>query len=583
MQGWGRFASRTLPALAVALTIALVVVVNRIQALSGPTPACTAQQTRPAPSGEEPPLAGSPVPSKPPVSLAPPFTAPPPTPLAPDAAYPYAGPPFVEAEPMDPDVPVVRLRVRAPAQVQPDKDIEYRLTIENVSRAAAHHVLVRDRVPSGKRFVRAEPKPTGEPKPTKSGETDLLWDFGTLKPGERKTIVLFLDPAGSDEIRNSAYVQYEHGQTVKTRVIKPGLKVRVTAPAQAILYHALTFRLEVANTGTVLAKDVVLTDDLPTGLEFVSGKPEPKPEKPLTWKLGDLAAGRTRIIEYQAISKKAGTFRNKAEVKAAGGVHQKASASVTVGEAKLSLTKSGPARRQVNRPTPYWITVSNPGTVAAVNVTVSDELPAGIAFLTASAGGRVERGYVRWSLGTLPAGAERSLQVVLRAARPGRFGNMARAKAEPELSVQALAETHFEAASAVTVEIDKSADLLAVGQKASYTIRIVNPLKTAFLRPSLTITVPDEMTVLGQRGPTTAKREGQIIRFDPLPVLDAGGEKVYIVEVEAKKAGQAKLRVQLTDGRADLGTPREWEETTTIRPAARLAPRPVSSTLQVRR
>ncbi len=210
-----------------------------------------------------------------------------------------------------------------------------------------------------------------------------------MKPGERKEIVLDINPAGTDEVQNSAYVQFEHGQTVKTRIARPGVRLRVTAPAQALLHESITFRLEVTNTGPSLARDVVLTDELPKGLEFigvVKGSPDPKPEAPLTWKLGDLAAGQTRRIEYQAISKQIGTFHDKAEVTAAGGVRQKASASITVGEAKLSLLKTGPQRRLVHRPAAYQITVSNPGTMPANGVQVSDELPSGIEFLSARRG-----------------------------------------------------------------------------------------------------------------------------------------------------------------------------------------------------
>src|SRR6185437_4521375 len=101
-------------------------------------------------------------PSQNPDSPAPPFVAPPPNPLAPSETVPFAGIPFVGPEPMEPPMPFVRLRVRAPAEVQPGKEIEYQLTVENVSRAAAHHVIVRDRLPRGTDFVRAKPKPTSK-------------------------------------------------------------------------------------------------------------------------------------------------------------------------------------------------------------------------------------------------------------------------------------------------------------------------------------------------------------------------------------------------------------------------------------
>src|SRR5262249_55148274 len=123
---------------------------------------------------------------------------------------------------------------------------------------------------------------------------------------------------------------------------------------------------------------------------------------------------------------------------------------------------------------------------------------------------------------------------------------------------------HFESAAGPVVEIDESADPLSVGQKGIYTIRIVNPEKTALLRHGLVITVPEELAVLGQRGPSSGQAEGKIIRFDPLAALPAGQEAAYIVEAEAKKAGTAKLVVELVDAGRQLGEQRTWEEQTTI-------------------
>ena len=583
MKVWRRSAGLGLLA---GLMMTLALAVNRGQALSRQVPICPVQQswTSPAPAPGEPPLAEAP-PSMPPADAPmPPFTAPPPTPLGPREGGLIPGVPFVGPEPMDLPVPIVRLRVRAPAEIQPEKEIEYRLIVENASRAAAHHVVVHDRLPPRTdEKVRADPKPTRQTKNDKTGTTDLFWELGTLKPGERKEIVLAVKPTGTDDVRNSAYVQFEHGQAVKTRIARPRVQFRASAPAQAMLHDSISFQLEVRNTGPMPVKDVVVTDELPDGLEFLNSKPDPAQEHPLTWKLGELAPGQSRRIEYQVISKKAGTWANKAELKAAGGVQEKASASVTVGEAKLSLHKTGPQRRLVNRSAPYQITIRNPGTMPATNVQVSDLVPSGIDLVSASPGGRLERGFVRWSLGTLRPGEQRTLQVVIRAPRPGRYGNVVQAQADHNLTAKAQAdETHFETASGPAIEIDKSADSLEVGQKMRCTIRLLNAGKTAFLGGRLLVTVPEEMTASNPLGPTSATIEGQTIRFDALPVLDAGGEAAYTIELEAKKAGETRLRVELSDGRKEP-EPQIWEEKILLRPAARLAPRPVSPALQVRR
>src|SRR5262249_865077 len=88
-------------------------------------------------------------------------------------------------EPSDPPVPLVALRVRVASVSAPGQDLDYRLVAENLSRAPAHHVLVRYAVPANAEFVRANPSP--EPADQKP---ELVWRLGTLKGGERKEIAV---------------------------------------------------------------------------------------------------------------------------------------------------------------------------------------------------------------------------------------------------------------------------------------------------------------------------------------------------------------------------------------------------------
>jgi uncharacterized repeat protein (TIGR01451 family) len=477
--------------------------------------------------------------------------------------------------------PIVRLRVRAPGRAEPNKDIEYQLTVENISRADAHHVLVRDRLPRGvKDAVRADP-PYTEKKEPKDGPTDLLWDLSTLQAGGRKTIVLTIKPAGTEDVQNRAYVQFEHGQKVTTRIARPSVQVKVTAPNQAIKYESILFRLEVINTGSVPVRNVVITDELPAGLEFVEGKPVPKSEKPLTWKLGDLPPNQTRRIEYQAIAKEVGTFHNNAKATADGGTSATGSASVNVVEPKLKISVSGPQRRLVKRPLPYHITVRNLGSIALTNVQVTDQLPGkDVEFVSASSGGRLERGLVRWSLGALQVGEVRSLDLVLRYPQSGDCSNEAEVQADHNLQDKAnTGWIHIESGNAPVIEIDKEKDALVVGEKATYTIRLFNPGKNGVFNPRVIVTVPDEMRILSQHGAALGQQQGQQIHFDRLTALDGEKEELFFVEVEARKAGEATLKVWWTDGRQGNDAQNAWEDKVIILDpvGAPIAPAPPGS------
>jgi uncharacterized repeat protein (TIGR01451 family) len=575
--------------------VALAGAVSRGQAPPGEIPEFGDPSSWNSPS--EPPMVDGP-PTQSPVPPSSPFTPPSPRAMPPDQAAPFVpGMPTPFAEPLVPPEPIVRLRVRAPSRVEPGKEIEYRLTVENISRADAHHVLVRDRLPRGvKEAVRAEPKVT-EAKPTKDGLTDLLWELGTLKAGDHKTIVLAIKPEGTEDVQNRAYVQFEHGQQVTTRIAKPGVQVKVTAPTQAIKYESIVFRIEVANTGAVPLRNVVVMDQLPTSVQFgavVKGNPEPSIESKkgqtgdkLTWKLGDLQPNQTRRLEYQAIPTEVGKVSNQVKATADGGASATGSAAVTVVEQKLKISIGGPQRRLANRPIPYHITVRNLGTAALTNVQVADELPpGGIEFLSVDGGGRREGGFVRWALGTLAPGDHRSLHLVLRAPQSGWCWNQAMVRADNNLLDKARSEvTRIETASTPVIEIDKDADSLVVGQKATYTIRLFNPgkdlQKDNVLHPSVFIAVPDEMSIQGKRGPTTAQQQGQQIHFDRLNVLEAGKEELYVVEVQAQKAGEAKLRAWWSDGRQGIGPQETWEDSTLILDPAAAANTPGPANLQV--
>ena len=134
--------------------------------------------------------------------------------------YPTSPPGFVTnpafvppqgADPVDPPVPTIALRVRVPATAGADEELQYNITVENTSRAGAHHVAVRNPLPANVRFVRATPEPNQK-------DPELRWNFGTLEPGARKEIVLVVKPTGPGDVQNCARVQFEHGQCVTTRV-----------------------------------------------------------------------------------------------------------------------------------------------------------------------------------------------------------------------------------------------------------------------------------------------------------------------------------------------------------------------------
>lgn len=483
--------------------------------------------------------------------------APQPRLLAPTVPIPIPGP---EEYREDPPTPVVALRIRVPAHAAAGQDLEYRICIENLSAAPAHHVIVRNPLPPNARFVRANPEPSAK-------EPELIWNLGTLGACACKEIVLVLSPTGAGDIQDCARVQFEHGQCVTTRIARPSIKVHKTGPSQAVLNGTLNYQLTVTNTGATELTGVGLSDKLPAGLVHASG------QRDLTWDLGMLAPGQSRAVDYQVTATSAGPLRNKAIATAAGGVRDEVEHEVQVAEVKLGLNMTGPDKRTVGAATPYQITVSNGGTLPLTNVVISDPVPAQMAFVSASSGGVLMKpnvpgtgpDFVQWAIGTLESGATRTVDVVLRSNAPGRICNRARAGADGGQTAQAEVCTDFAGEHGLVLAVVPTVDPVEVGSQTSYPITVRN---TGFARVTnlrIKADVPLELIVTAVKAPAGSfhHQEGQTVTFDPIN-LEPNQEARYEITVRADKAGNLRFKVEMYADQLSSGKPVYREASTTV-------------------
>jgi uncharacterized repeat protein (TIGR01451 family) len=468
---------------------------------------------------------------------------PPETPPAPPPA-PAAGTPC----PADPPSPCVSIRVRAPATAAPGQDVEYRIRVENTARAPAHHVLVRNPLPANAKFVRATPKPD-------EAEPELVWRLGTLDGCASREIVLVLSPTGGGDVDDCARVQFEYGECVTTRISRPQLALRKTGPTEAAVGEALTFRITVTNNGAAPAADVVLVESLVAGLQLGQEAFDRRTEK--TWRLGTLAPGESKPVEYQATARTAGRLCTAAEATAAGGViSEPARHCVNVGSRDVTLEIEGPLTAYAKRPANFFLKVRNEGTLPAADVIVTNTMPEGMEFLEANQGGRYREGTVRWDLGTVSPGQSRILQLRVQsdAEREVRqvpvavYGRGGKASAEITTKFQGAAGFDFDvSASEYAVEVDTA---------VRYKVTVFNRGTGAQTNVGIVVELPPQMEFKEAKGPAGVKyREDKgAVTFDPLPTLAVNSEEGYEVVAVARKVGDARVRVGMRAGGAERAT-----------------------------
>jgi uncharacterized repeat protein (TIGR01451 family) len=85
---------------------------------------------------------------------------------------------------------------------------------------------------------------------------------------------------------------------VVTRTLSPRLAITKVAPSRARAGDTLVYTIRVRNTGRAIARNVVMSDPLPTGLTFVrASRPSSVTGRTVTTKLGNLRPGQARVVK----------------------------------------------------------------------------------------------------------------------------------------------------------------------------------------------------------------------------------------------------------------------------------------------
>jgi uncharacterized repeat protein (TIGR01451 family) len=151
----------------------------------------------------------------------------------------------------------------------------------------------------------------------------------------------------------------------------------------------------------------------------------------VSWSKGTVTAGASTLDSVRVIANTTGLLSNVARTSSATADPDTAdwrdTAETTVSaSADLSIVKTATPAVTVGEMIEYVITVTNDGPDEAADVVVTDTLPAGVTFVSATNGGVIADGVVTWTKGSLASGAETVDTVVVTADAAGAPENIAR-------------------------------------------------------------------------------------------------------------------------------------------------------------
>ncbi|MGA3355127.1 MAG: hypothetical protein ABSD85_18405, partial [Acidimicrobiales bacterium] len=277
-----------------------------------------------------------------------------------------------------------------------------------------------------------------------SGNT-LTWNIGTLVVGDSASIVILATVNGSNggspvvntaTETQSASSPLPNGQDSTSAsasiTVTPVANVSISktvSPTAPTVNTNVTYAITATNNGPDSAAGVTLTDNLPTGITYVSSSTATgsvtfsSSQDRLTWTVGTLASGTTATLTMVATVNNAGAITNTVtETQTTANPSGVTTASATINPTNVATVA---AVKTVSNATPadgsqdtYTINVTNNGPSSAAGVVVTDPLPAGTVFVSDGVvpGGTTvteSNNIVTWTIGTMTDNASLQLAVTV--------------------------------------------------------------------------------------------------------------------------------------------------------------------------
>ncbi len=243
----------------------------------------------------------------------------------------------------------------------------------------------------------------------------------------------------------------------------PTLVLQKVAPEEIQVGRPAKFEIRVRNTGRVPANNVLIRDEVPAGTQFVDATPRATraTDGAIFWEAGSLAPGQEISVAMQLMPTIEGQIGSVATVS----FEASASARSRATKPGLLLEHTGPPKVLLGESVRFAIRLSNPGSGAATNVVLEEDVPEGLSH---SSGARLE-----YEVGVIEPGQTRQLELTLKAAQAGKVLNTLIARADAGL------------VSEHQVELEVIAPKLQIGiegpkrryldRQATFTVSVANP------------------------------------------------------------------------------------------------------------
>lgn len=429
----------------------------------------------------------------------------------------------------------------------------YGSTATLTALADAFNVCVIGKTPDGTTYLKSEPAATVE-------GSKLTWNFDYLKKDSVVPLKVWFRADREGQVVSCFTFTALPAWCAPTNVGRASLVIVKTGPALAALGSTISYTIRVTNSGSAMAREIVVTDQLPEGLNHESG------QRTITFPAFDLEPGASRELTVTVTAAQRGRFCNTATAASSNAGTASAEACTVVQQQSLDLVVTCQKELFLGHSAKSGIILKNPGDTKLTNVVVTAEFPTALKFLGSDCG--FEKGAdgtsAVWNIGDLDANSEKACEIQTISKAAGEVCLKVSVSTAEGISKSESCCTNWRGFAALLLEVVDDPDplLIATAEETVYTIRVTNQGTAADRDINIRGVVPPELEAVSIQGSTEGTINGKEFTFAPYPVLAPKQVIEWKMNCKAVKVGDARIKFFLTSEL--LKTPNVEEEPTQV-------------------
>lgn len=407
---------------------------------------------------------------------------------------------------------------------------------------------VTTHLPEGVTYVKSEPAAKVEGR-------KVTWTYGPIKKGECRPGKIWVKCNCEGEQCACFCATATPVRFCSLLCAKPILVCEKCGPAEVCPGDPVHYVITVTNRGSCAADQVVVTDNIPDGLEASNC------QRTMTFQLGSIQPCETKKVNLCVTAVKRGKVCNTVVVTSCNADTVKCQACTCVCCCDIALAKVGPKEQTIGKNADYQITVTNTGDKLLTDVIVTDVAPSSTSIVAAN-GATINGNQAIWKLREMKPGEKVSFTITLTTCVPGCFTNRVGVTTCQNCNACAEFTTLWKGRPALNVCMEASDNPICIGDPTSYSIVVENQGSDSDSNVKVVVRFPKEIVPVAALGDTPGTISGQTVTFAPVSNLSPRQKLNLRVDARGKESGDGRVVVEVSSD--SIKTPIMQQDSTIV-------------------